>query len=126
TFDDRNKQAEFAEVYPMWSEIEDGSLVKAGTLINFLHENGEIKLYEVMADVWKQENHAPDVNPNSFDEFKHFEGYQVWRQPFAHNPYMIGDIVWFPNGGDSLYKSVVDANVYAPDVAPQNWESYEQ
>lgn len=125
TFEDKNKQAEFAEVYPLWSEIEDGSLVTAGTLINFLHANGEIKLYEVMADVWKQENHAPDVNPNSFEEFEHFEGYQVWRQPFAHNPYMEGDIVWFPDGGDSLYRSIVDTNVYAPDVVPQNWENYE-
>lgn len=126
TFEDRNKQAEFAEVYPMWDDFEDGSLITAGTLINFQHENGEIKLYEVMADVWKQENSAPDVNPNSFDEFKHYEGYQVWRQPHAHNPYMEGDIVWFPNGGDSLYISLVDTNVYSPDVAPQNWELYEQ
>lgn len=122
TFEDRNKQAEFAEIYPMWGDLEDGSLVKAGNLINFIHENGEIKLYEVMADIWKQENHAPDVNPNSFDEFRHFEGYQIWRQPFAHNPYMKGDIVWFPNGRDSLYKSVVDTNVYAPDVVSENWE----
>src|SRR5690606_36198804 len=100
----------------------NGSLITAGMLINFIHENGEIKLYEVMADVWKQENHAPDVNPNSFNEFKHFEGYQVWRQPFGHNPYMIGDIVWFE---DELYISVVDNNAHSPTAAPQNWESYE-
>lgn len=53
------------------------------------------------------------------------DGYLVWTQPTgAHNAYNIGDIVHYPTESDPLYKSLIDGNVWAPDVYPQGWEVY--
>lgn len=50
------------------------------------------------------------------------EGYPIWKQPTgAHDAYNIGDIVEY-NG--KLYKSLIDGNVYSPDVYPAGWEEY--
>ena len=49
-------------------------------------------------------------------------GYQIWKQPTgAHDAYNIGDIVEYKG---TLYKSLINGNVYAPDVYPAGWETY--
>lgn len=49
-------------------------------------------------------------------------GYNVWQQPTgAHDAYNTGDIVEYKG---TLYKSLIDGNVYAPDVYPAGWETY--
>lgn len=49
-------------------------------------------------------------------------GYQIWKQPTgAHDAYNTGDIVEYKG---TLYKSLIDGNVYAPDVYPAGWETY--
>ena len=49
-------------------------------------------------------------------------GYPVWSQPTgAHDAYNAGDVVSY-NG--SLYRSLIDGNVYAPDTYPAGWEVY--
>lgn len=46
--------------------------------------------------------------------------YPEWVQPTgAHDAYNTGDIV---NYNGTLYKSVIDGNVWAPDAYPQGWE----
>ena len=48
--------------------------------------------------------------------------YPEWVQPTgAHDAYNTGDIV---NYNGTLYKSVIDGNVWAPDAYPQGWEVY--
>lgn len=50
------------------------------------------------------------------------DGYNTWAQPTgAHDAYNTGDIVEYKG---VLYKSLVDGNVYAPDVYPAGWELY--
>lgn len=47
--------------------------------------------------------------------------YPEWVQPTgAHDAYNTGDIV---NYNGTLYKSVIDGNVWAPDAYPQGWEA---
>ena len=47
--------------------------------------------------------------------------YPEWVQPTgAHDAYNTGDIV---NYNGTLYKSVIDGNVWAPDAYPQAWEA---
>lgn len=49
-------------------------------------------------------------------------GHQIWKQPTgAHDAYNIGDIVEYKG---TLYKSLINGNVYAPDVYPAGWETY--
>ena len=53
------------------------------------------------------------------------EEYSVWKQPTgAHDAYQIGDIVWFPTEGSTLYRSKINANVWSPTVYPAGWEVY--
>ena len=48
--------------------------------------------------------------------------YPEWVQPTgAHDAYNTGDIV---NYNGTLYRSVIDGNVWAPDAYPQGWEVY--
>ena len=44
-----------------------------------------------------------------------------WMQPTgAHDAYMIGDKVIYTDG--NIYKSLIDNNVWSPDVYPNGWE----
>ena len=48
------------------------------------------------------------------------EGHPYWQQPTgAHDAYNIGDIVLYK---DKLYKSLINGNVWSPDVYPMGWE----
>ena len=41
-----------------------------------------------------------------------------WTQPDSTNPYMMGDMVTF---NDSVYKSLIDNNIWSPIDYPQGW-----
>ena len=50
------------------------------------------------------------------------QGYPVWAQPTgAHDAYNKGDIVDY-NG--TLYESLIDGNIWAPDLYPAGWVVY--
>jgi len=40
----------------------------------------------------------------------------VWVQPDSTNPYMKGDQAHYPTIDDPIYESVIDNNVWAPDI----------
>lgn len=47
-----------------------------------------------------------------------------WRQPTgAHDAYMVGDRMLYTDG--KVYKSLIDNNVWSPDVYPAGWEAEE-
>lgn len=51
-------------------------------------------------------------------------GYQIWKQPTgAHDAYNTGDIVEYKG---TLYKSLINGNVWAPDVYPAGWQEYDE
>ena len=58
------------------------------------------------------EEEDPDT-PVSYPDFVQPTG--------SHDAYNIGDIV---NYNGTLYKSLIDGNVYSPDTYPQGWEVY--
>ena len=50
-------------------------------------------------------------------------GYDVWQRPTgAHDAYGKGDRVLWPDASGSVYESVIDGNVWAPDEYPEGWE----
>lgn len=52
------------------------------------------------------------------------DGNYIWKQPTgAHDAYNTGDIVKY---NDTLYKSLIDGNVWSPDSYPQGWEKVEE
>lgn len=50
------------------------------------------------------------------------QGYPLWQQPSgAHDAYQKGDVV---NDNGTLYRSLADGNVWAPEAYTDLWEVY--
>lgn len=84
---------------------------------------GDPQLYKVAQAHTSQEDWKPDELPALYTPVGLTpSGYPVWTQPTgAHDAYNKGDIVSYK---DKLYRSLIDGNVYAPDVYPAGWEEY--
>ena len=82
---------------------------------------GDPQLYKVVQAHTSQADWLPEATQALYDPFGlNEQGYPVWSQPTgAHDAYNQGDIVDY-NG--TLYKSLIDGNVWNPEVYPQGWE----
>ena len=104
-------------LFPRW---EPGVEYQAGERI----ADGVGNLYRVVQGHTSQADWLPGQGTDSlYDAFGlNQAGYPVWSQPTgAHDAYNKGDIVDY-NG--TLYKSLIDGNVWSPDAYPQGWEVY--
>lgn len=81
------------------------------------------QLYKVIQAHTSQMGWTPDVAVSLFVAVGlNTDGYPVWSQPTgAHDAYNKGDVVSY-NG--VLYVSLIDGNVYSPDVYPAGWTKY--
>ena len=93
------------------------------------YKTGQIRkyadvLYKVVQDHTSQEDWLPSSTPSLYEPIiLTEEGYPVWSKPSgAHDAYNTGDIVDY-NG--TLYKSLINGNVYSPEEYPSGWELYE-
>ena len=112
---------EVATIYDQWvvgKSYTIGEFVTYGT-----NSVGDPQLYKVVqahtsqAD-WTPEATAPLFVAVGLDD----KGYPVWSQPTgAHDAYNTGDVVDY-NG--TLYESLIDGNVYSPEVYPAGWQAY--
>ena len=112
---------EIATVYPAY---EVGKAYKVDEFISYgVNDVGDPQLYKVVQAHTSQEDWKPDTTPALYTPIGLTEeGYPVWSQPTgAHDAYSIGDIVDY-NG--TLYKSLIDGNVYSPEEYPAGWEVY--
>ena len=112
---------EVATVYPKYAE---GRAYKTGEYFTYGENNvGDPQLYKVVKDHTSQADWKPSENPSLYEPIGlNSEGYPVWSKPSgAHDAYNAGDIVDY-NG--TLYKSLIDGNVYSPDEYPAGWETY--
>ena len=112
---------EIATVYPAW-EVNRSYAV--GDIVSYgANSVGDPQLYKVVQAHVSQEDWKPDTVPALYDAFGLDEsGYPLWAQPSgAHDAYNIGDIV---NYNGVLYQSVIDGNVWSPDVYPAGWTVY--
>ena len=84
---------------------------------------GDPQLYQVLQDHTSAAEWTPDTATSLYKKVGiDPSGYPLWVQPLgATDAYNIGDIVSY-NG--KLYKSIINANVWAPDVYPAGWEEY--
>ena len=112
-----------ATVYPAW---QSGWAYSVGEVISYgTNSLGDPQLYKVVQAHTSQDNWRPGAGTESlYDAFGLDDGgYPIWSQPSgAHDAYNTGDIM---NYNGTLYKSVIDGNVWAPDAYPQGWEVVE-
>jgi hypothetical protein len=112
---------EIATVYP---EYKVGSPYAVGEFITYgVNAVGDPQLYKVIQDHTSQEDWTPSETPSLYEPIGlNVDGYPVWSQPSgAHDAYNTGDIVDY-NG--TLYESLIDSNVYSPEVYPTGWKVY--
>ena len=115
-----DKQAmEITTVYPVY---EVGRAYSADELFTYgINDVGDPQLYRVVQAHTSQEDWKPDSTPALYMAIGlSEEGYPVWSQPTgAQDAYGVGDIVDY-NG--TLYRSVIDGNVWSPEAYPAGWE----
>lgn len=110
---------EVANIFPKYII---GKTYKEGEMFTFgANGVGDPQLYKVVQAHTSQEDWKPDETPSLYTPIGLDEkGYPVWSKPSgAHDAYNTGDIVDY-NG--TLYKSLIDGNVYSPDEYPAGWE----
>ena len=112
------------EVATVYDEWEVGKTYAVGDYLTYGENNvGDPQLYKVVQAHTSQAQWTPYITaslytPIGLDD----KGYPIWSQPTgAHDAYNKGDIVDY-NG--TLYKSLIDGNVYSPEIYPNGWEVY--
>lgn len=118
------KQAmEVSTVYPVW---EPDHTYAVGDIFSYgTNSVGDPQLYKVVQAHTSQDNWKPGPDSESlYDAFGLDDsGYPVWSKPSGvHDAYNTGDIV---NYNGTLYRSLVDGNVWSPDAYPDGWEKVE-
>lgn len=109
-------------LYRPW---ESGKAYSVGDYLTYgVNGVGYPQLYKVVQAHTSQSDWLPDATPSLYDAIGLDDaGYPVWSQPTgAHDAYNKGDIV---NYNGTLYRSVIDGNVYSPDAYPAGWEQVE-
>lgn len=110
---------EVATIYDQWvvnKAYSVGDFVLYGE-----NSVGDPQLYKVVQAHTSQADWTPDTVTSLYVAIGLDDsGYPVWSQPTgAHDAYNTGDIVDY-NG--LLYRSLLDGNVYSPEVYPAGWE----
>lgn len=110
--------SEGAELFPCLKG--DGSLVKAGTRINW---NGAVK--KAAVDLWDTEQNDPDHAPTLWADVDYIDG--VRKIPVTDSGIFQATLA-FSAGEDGystvdgvIYTSKVNGNVYTPQLVPSNW-----
>ena len=120
TLDPDTHAAEMMAVATVFPAYEIGKKYKAKDVFSY-GVNGveDPQLYQVLLEHTSSAEWPPDISPSLYKAIGVTEeGYPEWAQPLgATDAYNTGDVVSY-NG--VLYKSIMDANVYPPDVC--GWE----
>ena len=84
---------------------------------------GDPQLYVCLQAHTSQADWTPDTAVSLFKAVGIAkDGYAEWSQPVgASDAYNVGDVVSYKG---TLYKSVIDANVWSPETYPQGWDTY--
>lgn len=105
--------SEGAELFPRLKE--DNSLISAGTRINW---NGAIK--KAAADLWDTAENNPDNAPTLWKDISYREGIRIIPDTITvTTAFAKGEKGWW---GDTVYVSLIDANVYTPEQYAAGWE----
>ncbi len=102
------------DLYPAYPA--DGSLVTSGTRINW---RGQLKRAAV--DLWATDETNPDNAPSLWEDSNYRDGYRVIPETITVGTAFAKDeLGWWE---DTLYRSLLDANVWTPAAYPSGWEA---
>jgi hypothetical protein len=101
------------ELFPRLTE--GGDLVKAGTRINW---GGTLKRAAV--DLWDTAENNPDNAPTLWEDIEYRNGFRIIPQTITTGTAFAKDECGY--WGETLYKSLIDANVWTPEAYPPAWE----
>lgn len=120
--------------YPLWAQPSGAhDAYNAGDIVNY---NGTLYQSTINGNVWSPdvypagwtvyeaatEPEEPEPEPEPDPDPEEPTTYPEWVQPTgSHDAYNTGDIVDY-NG--TLYRSLIDGNVWSPEAYPQGWEVY--
>ena len=111
------------EISTLYPKYQAGNAYKVGDIFAYgVNSVGDQQLYRVVQAHTSQNDWTPDTAISLYSPIGlNKEGYPVWSQPTgAHDAYNKGDIVDY-NG--TLKESIIDGNVYSPDVYPDGWKT---
>lgn len=94
---------------------ENGELVPVGTRINW---NGVIKRASV--DLWDTKENNPDNAPSLWEDINYKDGIRIIPEVITVGTAFSKDELGYWK--DTLYKSLIDNNVWTPDAYPTGWE----
>lgn len=93
----------------------NGEHIAAGQRINW---NGQLKRATV--DMWDTEENNPDNAPALWEDIAYREGYRIIPDTITQGTAFAKDeLGWWD---DTLYRSLLDANVWTPEQYPSGWE----
>lgn len=116
TMDADTQVADMMEVASVFPKYVAGKAYKAKEVFTYGENSvGDAQLYQVLIDHTSAEEWPPELSTGLYKPIGvTSDGYPEWVQPLgATDAYNKGDIVSY-NG--ELYESIIDANVWAPDV----------
>lgn len=94
---------------------QDGSLIKAGTRINW---HGMIK--KAAVDLWDRAENSPDAAPTLWSDIDYRDGVRIIPETItAAQAFAKGELGWWDG---HVYKSGMDGNVWTPGTAGVPWE----
>lgn len=71
-------------------------------------------------DLWDTKKNNPDNAPALWEDIEYKEGYRIIPETItAGTAFMKNECGWWK---DTLYKSILDNNVWAPEQYPSGWE----
>ena len=94
---------------------ENGNLVPVGTRVNW---NGILKRASV--DLYDTKENNPDNAPTLWEDIEYKEGYRIIPETITVGTAFSKDELGWWN--DTLYKSLIDNNVWTPEQNPSGWE----
>jgi hypothetical protein len=94
---------------------ENGELVKVGTRINW---NGTLKRAAV--DLWDTKENNPDNAPSLWEDILYKDGIRIIPETITVGTAFSKDELGYWK--DTLFKSLIDNNVWTPEANPSGWE----
>ena len=112
---DEATASRMVEFYPKITMYAEGSLISAGTCINW---NGSLK--QAAVDLWNTTENNPVNAPTLWQDIAYKQGIRVIPATItAGEAFAKGELGWWH---DEVYESLIDANVYTPEQHPAGWE----
>ena len=110
---DDQTASEGAMLFPRLKQ--NGALVPAGTRINW---NGTVK--KAAVDLWDTAESTPDAALTLWEDISYRDGIRIIPDAItAATAFAKGEQGWWK---DTLYTSLLDANVHTPKQHPAGWE----